>query len=63
MQRVRGTTMEVVQGLLAKALVLGLGYGCALLLKLVPWYAVLVLEMALLGLIVLSAALAARKTG
>ncbi len=61
MQSVRETIMEVVQGLLAIALVLGLGYGCASLLKLVPWYVVLVSEMALLGLIVLSAALAARK--
>jgi len=54
--------MEVAQGLLAMALVLGLGYGCALLLKVMPWYAVLVLEMALLGLVVLVAALASRKT-
>ena len=62
MPSVRETIMEVAQGLLAMALVLGLGYGCASLLKVVPWYAVLVSEMALLGLVVLVAALAARKT-
>jgi len=63
MQSVRETIVEVVQGLLAVALVLGLGYGCASLLKVMQWYAVLVLEMAFLGLVVLVAALAARKTG
>jgi hypothetical protein len=62
MPRVRETIMEVAQGLLAMVLVLGLGYGCASLLKVMQWYAVLVSEMALLGLVVLVAALAARKT-
>jgi hypothetical protein len=62
MPSLRETITEVAQGLLAMVLVLGLGYGCALLLKVVPWYAVLVLEMAILGLVVLVAALAARKT-
>lgn len=62
MPSVRETIMEVAQGLLAMALVLGLGYGCASLLKVMEWYPVLVLEMALLGLVVLVAALASRKT-
>jgi len=62
MPSVRETVIEVVQGLLAMALVLGLGYGCASLLEVMEWSAVLVLEMALLGLVVLVAALAARKT-
>jgi hypothetical protein len=62
MPSIRETIMEVAQGLLAMVLVLGLGYGCASLLKVMQWYAVLVSEMALLGLVVLVAALAARKT-
>jgi hypothetical protein len=62
MPSLRETITEVAQGLLAMVLVLGLGYGCALLLRVVPWYEVLVLEIALLGLVVLVAALAARKT-
>jgi len=62
MPSLRETISEVVQGLLAMALVLGLGYSCALLLKVMPWYPVLVSEMALFGLVVLVAALAARKT-
>jgi hypothetical protein len=62
MPSLRETIMEVAQGLLAMALVMGLGYGCASLLKVMQWYAVLVLEMAILGLVVLVAALAARRT-
>jgi hypothetical protein len=54
--------LDAALGLLAWALVLGLGYGIALLAKWVPGRVLLVLAFALFGLVVLAAALTARRT-
>jgi Na+/alanine symporter len=62
MQNVRRMITELVWGLLAWALVLGLGISFTFLVKSVSWRVLLPLEFALLGLVVLAAALAARKT-
>ena len=61
-RRVGRTTVDAGLGLLAWALVLGLGYGIALLAKWVPGRVLLVLAFALFGLVVLAAALTARRT-
>lgn len=61
-RRVGQTIADAALGLLAWALVLGVGYGIALLAKWVPGRVLLVLAFALFGLVVLAAALAARRT-
>ena len=53
---------ETVLGLLAWALVLGLGFGFTLLVKATSWRVILPVELALLGLVVLAAALSARRS-
>jgi hypothetical protein len=60
-RRVGRTIVDAALGLLAWALVLGLGYGIALLAKWVPGRVLLVLAFALFGLVILAAALAARR--
>jgi len=60
-RRVGRTIVDAALGLLAWALMLGLGYGIALLAKWVPGRVLLVLAFALFGLVVLAAALAARR--
>jgi hypothetical protein len=53
---------ETVLGFLAWALVLGLGFSFTLLVKATSWRLILPVEFALLGLVVLAAALSARKS-
>lgn len=62
MQYVRRMITELLWGLLAWALVLGLGGSFTLVVKSVSWRVQMPLEFALLGLVVLAAALAIRKT-
>jgi len=62
MQNIRRMITELLWGLLAWALVLGLGISFTFLVKSVSGQVLLPLEFALLGLVVLAAALAARKT-
>ena len=62
MQNIRRMVTELLWGLLAWALVLGLGISFTFLVKSVSGRVLLPLEFALLGLVVLAAALAARKT-
>ena len=62
MQNIRRMITELLWGLLAWALVLGLGISFTFLVKSVSWRVLLPLEFALLGLVVLAAALAARRT-
>ncbi|MBM4444354.1 MAG: hypothetical protein FJ020_03500 [Chloroflexi bacterium] len=54
---------ETVLGLLAWVLVLGLGFRFTLLVKATSWWVILPVEFALLGLVVLVAALSVRKGG
>jgi len=61
MQYVRRMITELLWGLLAWALILGLGFSFTFVVKSVSWRVQLPLEFALLGLVVLAAALAARK--
>ena len=60
-RRVGRTIVDAALGLLAWALVLGLGYGTALLAKWLPGRVLLALAFALFGLVVLAAALTARR--
>ncbi len=53
--------MDIVLGLLAWVLVLGLGFSFTLLVKATSWPVILPVEFALLGLVVLVAALSVRK--
>lgn len=52
---------ETVLGLLAWVLVLGLGFSFTLLVKATSWWVILPVEFALLGLVVLVAALSVRR--
>ncbi len=62
MQNIRRMITELLWGLLAWALVLGLGISSTFVVKSVSGQVLLPLEFALLALVVLAAALAARKT-
>jgi len=62
MQYVRRMITELLWGLLAWALVLGLGISFTFVAKSVSWRVLMPLEFALLGLVVMAAALAARRT-
>ena len=62
MQNIRRMITELLWGLLAWALVLGLGISSTFVVMSVSGQVLLPLEFALLGLVVLAAALAARKT-
>jgi len=53
--------MDIALGFLAWALVLGLGFSFTLLVKATSWRVILPVEFALLGLVVLAAALSARR--
>jgi hypothetical protein len=54
--------VDIVLGSLAGALVLGLGFSFTLLVKATSWRVILPVEFALLGLVVLAAALSARRS-
>ena len=62
MRNVRTAAMELVLGLLAWVLVLGLGFSFTLLVRVTTWRVILPVEFALLGLVVLIAILAVRRT-
>lgn len=61
MHGVRSTVTELVLGLLAWIVVLGLGLSFSLLARFVSWRVLLPVEFALLGLVVLAAFLLARR--
>jgi hypothetical protein len=54
--------MELLLGLLAWILVLGLGFSFALLVRVTTWRVILPVGLALLGLVVLIAILAVRRS-
>lgn len=61
MHGVRSTVTELVLGLLAWIVVLGLGLSFSFLASFVSWRVLLPVEFALLGLVVLAAFLLARR--
>jgi lipoprotein signal peptidase len=61
MQGVRSKVTDMVLGLLAWIVVLGLGFSFSFLARHVSWRVLLPVEFALLGLIVLVAFLVARR--
>ncbi|OGO01324.1 MAG: hypothetical protein A2Y72_01575 [Chloroflexi bacterium RBG_13_53_26] len=62
MHSVRTSAMELLLGLLAWILVLGLGFSFALLVRVTTWRVILPVGLALLGLVVLIAILAVRRS-
>jgi hypothetical protein len=62
MHSVRTSARELLLGLLAWILVLGLGFSFTLLVRVTTWRVILPVEFALFGLVVLIAILAARRT-
>ena len=54
--------VDIALGFLGWALVLGLGFSFTLLVEATSWRVILPVEFALLGLVVLAAALSARKS-
>ena len=54
--------VDILLGFLGWALVLGLGFSFTLLVRATSWRVILPVEFALLGLVVLAAALSARKS-
>jgi len=54
--------VDILLGLLGWALVLGLGFSFTLLVRATSWRVILPVEFAVLGLVVLAAALSARKS-
>lgn len=61
MNRTRSAVVELLLGILAWALVLGLGFSFTLLVRVTTWRVILPVEFSLLGLVVLAATVSGRR--